>query len=80
MFVDVEFRSQGVGGSLVDLAIQHVREHLNVTGIYLSLESGNQPARRLYESRGFRVWGVEPQAMSDGQNFFDEDHMVLSLP
>lgn len=79
MFVDVEFRSQGVGGRLVDLAIQHARNHLNVTGIYLSLESGNEPARRLYESRGFHVWGVEPQAMSDGKTFFDEDHMVLSL-
>lgn len=79
MFVEPEYRSKGVGGRLVDLAIRHAREQLNVTGIYLSLESGNHSARRLYESRGFRVWGQEPQAMYDGKNFFDEDHMVLDL-
>ena len=80
VFVDSEYRAQGLAGKLIDLAIQHAREKLGVKAIYLSVESTNRAARKLYESRGFRVWGVEPMAMFDGERFYDDDHMVLNLP
>jgi RimJ/RimL family protein N-acetyltransferase len=77
MYVDVEWRKSGVGAKLVDLAIHYSKNHLQVTGVYLSVEANNASARRLYESKGFKVWGTEPKAMAIDGKFFDEDHMAL---
>lgn len=77
MYVDADKRKSGVGKRLVELAIQHARDHMRVAGIYLTVESNNFPAKRLYESKGFKIWGTEPKAMAAGESFFDEDHMVL---
>lgn len=79
MYVDTDKRKSGLGGQLVDLAVQHARNQMQVAGIYLSVESKNIPAKRLYESKGFKVWGTEPKAMAADGAFFDEDHMVLLL-
>ena len=79
MYVDVDSRTKGVGGKLLDLAIQHARNRMKVAAVYLSVEFKNIAAKRLYESRGFKVWGTEPRAMAAGGVFFEEDHMVLLL-
>jgi RimJ/RimL family protein N-acetyltransferase len=79
MFVDKDKRNLGLGGKLLDLAIQHARTEMRASGIYLSVEAKNISAKKLYESRGFRIWGTEPNAMSANNEFFDEDHMVLLL-
>jgi ribosomal protein S18 acetylase RimI-like enzyme len=79
MYVDTDQRGKGIGGKLLDIAIEHAREKMKVATVSLSVESTNHGARKLYESRGFKVWGTEPKAMrSDGQ-YYDEDHMVLSF-
>ena len=62
---------------LVDAAVRHAREQMGVAAVYLSLESGNDAARRLYESRGFVRWGTEPLAMGLDGDWRDQDHMVL---
>lgn len=79
VYVDTEHRGQGIAGRLLDAAIQHVRENMDVTMIYLSHDAASQSARRLYESRGFVRWGTEPKAMRIGAGYVDEDHMVLDL-
>jgi RimJ/RimL family protein N-acetyltransferase len=77
MFVDGGKRGAGIGGQLLDMGIHHAREKMGVVGVFLSVESGNCAARSLYESRGFKTWGVEPKAMHLDGAFFDEDHMAL---
>ena len=47
--------------------------------VHLSIEHGNVAARRLYESRGFEMWGVEPQAMKSDGEYLDEAHLRLVL-
>ena len=79
MYVDTDKRSLGIGSKLLDQAIEHARTRMKVVGIYLSVEIKNLPAKRLYETKGFKVWGTEPKAMSASGEFFDEDHMVLLL-
>lgn len=79
MYVDVAQRKAGVGGKMLEMTIQHARDRMKVSAIYLSVESENLGAKRLYESRGFKTWGVEPLAMADSGRFFSEDHMVLML-
>lgn len=79
MYVDLDQRNKGIGGKILDLAIQFARNEMKVDAIYLSVEAANGEARRLYESRGFRVWGTEPKAMRFENKFWDEHHMVLEL-
>lgn len=57
MYVDLDHRGNGIGGKLLDLAIEHARIRLNSKAVYLTVESGNSAALRLYESRGFQSWG-----------------------
>lgn len=78
MYVRPAHRGGGVGGKLVDRAIEHARS-LGLESIHLSIEVGNESARQLYESRGFEVWGVEPHAMAIDGRYLDEAHMRLAL-
>lgn len=78
MYVLPEKRHGGVGGLLVDRAIEHART-LGLESLHLSIENGNEHARRLYVSRGFEVWGVEPRAMLADGEYLDEAHMRLAL-
>ncbi len=79
MYVDESHRKSGVGGLLVDLAVDYARAELNVKAVFLTVESGNIAAKALYNSRGFKTWGVEPLALQSNGIFYEEDHMVLTL-
>ena len=57
--VDPDFQEQKIGSALTDHALSWMRE----AGIVVAMvetggDPGHAPARRLYESRGFRVWPV----------------------
>lgn len=41
----------------------------------LSVVADNEPALRLYASRGFVAWGTEPRALRVGPRRFDEVEM-----
>ncbi len=49
-------RRRGVGGGLLDELLRSVWDQAG-TGIWLEVRESNQPARRLYENRGFRQTG-----------------------
>ena len=79
MYVDLDQRNKGIGGKILDLAIQLARDEMTDNARYLSVETENDSARKLYESRGFKVWGTEPKAMRWDNKFWEEHHMVLEL-
>ena len=45
----------------------------------LTVTHSNEPARLLYESEGFRSFGIEPRAIRVGDRYYDKDHMVRFL-
>ena len=45
----------------------------------LSVVTTSLAARRLYHSLGFVVYGTEPRALKLGEQYWDEDLMVLDL-
>ena len=57
-------------------AIVHVKDKTSCVAIYLSVESTNIAARKLYESCGFKVWGAELKAKKIGLKFYDSLHML----
>ncbi len=79
VFVDVDHRRKGLATQLLDVAIHFAQNEMLVSAIYLSVESKNSSAITLYESRGFKIWGIEPRAMLRDGVFYDQAQMVLVL-
>lgn len=57
-FVDVHFRRHGVGGALMQKAVDWTKAR-NLPGIMLETQDVNVPACRFYENFGFRLYGFD---------------------
>lgn len=79
MYVTNDSRGKGVGKALISAALEKAKEIGGIEQIYLAVESTNEPAKRLYSSFGFEVFGKDIRAMKIEDNYYDEEHMVLFL-
>ncbi|MGH2388103.1 MAG: GNAT family N-acetyltransferase [Chloroflexota bacterium] len=79
MYVALEARGSGVGRALLERAIAEACRQPGLEQIALLVVSTNPAARRLYAACGFTVYGVEPCALKVGDQYFDEDLMILRL-
>lgn len=79
MYVAANHRRAGVGGALLDRAIELICRADGIEQINLSVMIGNRGARALYLSRGFEIYAVEPRAMKIDDTYYDDEHMVLYL-
>jgi len=77
MYVRTTHRRSGAGRLLVEAIIQAARQ--KVEQLQLSVVSTNQPALRLYQSLGFRQYGLEPHALKHNGTYSDEILMSLDL-
>ena len=80
MFVDHSRRGKGLGRALLTAVLERARKLPGLTQIRLTVSITQDPARKLYVSCGFRVFGIEPQAMCVNGEFVDEEQMVLPVP
>jgi len=79
MYVPAAFRGKGIGRALVLAVLEQARRRDGVDLVQLSVTDGNLDARRLYERCGFIVFGVEPRAMRDGDEYLAKVHMWCDL-
>lgn len=79
MYVSDESRRKGVGKALISAALEKAKGIEGIEQIYLAVESTNEPAKRLYSSFGFEVFGKDKKAMKIEDIYYDEEHMVLFL-
>ena len=79
LFVAPEFQGQGYGGRLIDEAIAHARQLNGVRQILLAVTAGNVAAGSLYRSRGFKCYGLEPDAILVEGKHYDMELMMLNL-
>ena len=79
MYVSPEKRGSGIGKALVVEAINKANDLEGVEQVYLTVVTTNQPAKKLYSSMGFKVFGTEKRALKLDDTYFDEDHMVLFI-
>lgn len=70
MYVKPEARKHGIGKELVLAALSIARLHPYTTIMQLTVTDGNQAAKKLYESCGFTIFGVEPFAVLVGENSY----------
>jgi ribosomal protein S18 acetylase RimI-like enzyme len=76
MFVEPEIQGRGLGKSLLLELIRKAKNCNGLEQINLTVVSNNEPAKKLYKSIGFQVYGVEKNALKFSGEYFDEDLMV----
>ena len=75
MYVDTENRRSGLARDLIRKAIERAKE-MKLEQLNLGVVSTNEPAKRLYESMGFKTYGIEKGYKMNGV-YSDDEHMVL---
>lgn len=79
VLVDQSQRGRGLARKLLEAVVVHARNSWALVQLNLTVNTENVAAKNLYESMGFVIFGVEPRAMRVGTQFFDEQHMTLTL-
>ncbi len=78
VYVRPQSRGKGVARALMQEIIRRARAISGVEQIIL-VASAHLPARKLYETLGFRSYGVEPRSLKIGTEYVDDVLMILLL-
>ncbi|MGA7123039.1 MAG: GNAT family N-acetyltransferase, partial [Polyangiaceae bacterium] len=79
MYVAPEQRRRGFASELVSTAIARLSAVGDIEQVELTVVIGAEPARQLYVTAGFRVQGLLRRAMKSGNDYFDEEELVIWL-
>ncbi len=79
MYVVPELRKKGVGKILIEEILRRTNNMKGLEQINLAVITKNEPAKNLYKSYGFQVYGTEKNAVKSNGIYLDEDFMVLIL-
>ncbi|PWW25574.1 ribosomal protein S18 acetylase RimI-like enzyme [Cytobacillus oceanisediminis] len=77
MYVTEQSRQNGIGKLLVGEALEKARAWDGVEQIHLAVMSENAPAKKLYSSFGFEVYGKERHALKIDGVYYDEELRAL---
>ena len=79
VYVSPDYRGQKISESLVKTVINHVKTIPGIEKIDLQVEANNIPAKKVYQSLGFKSWGVEKKCLKHNDQYFDQEYMSLQL-
>jgi ribosomal protein S18 acetylase RimI-like enzyme len=79
MYVAPGFGRRGVGRALIRHVVAAARREPGLEQLVLTVTQTNDAARGLYESEGFRSFGIEPRAIRVDGRYYDKNHMVRFL-
>ncbi len=79
MYVAPEYRRRGGARALIRHLVAAAKDDPGLEQLVLTVTHSNEPARFLYESEGFRSFGIEPRAIRVGDSYYDKNHMVRFL-
>ncbi|MBT2688418.1 GNAT family N-acetyltransferase [Bacillus sp. ISL-47] len=77
MYVTEASRQTGIGKKLIGEAVEKAWSWEGVEQIHLAVMSENEPAKKLYSSFGFEVYGKERRALKINGVYYDEELMAL---
>jgi ribosomal protein S18 acetylase RimI-like enzyme len=80
VYVSEECRGKGIGRTLLGELIGLVQLLPGMEQVALAVSRENAGAKALYESLGFEVYGCEKRALKIGDEYVDEELMVLYFP
>ena len=76
MYVDIDFRNQGIARALLEHLFQLIQKLEGLEQVQLSVTATNETAICLYESFGFEQYALEKRALKVAVNYLDEAFMV----
>jgi ribosomal protein S18 acetylase RimI-like enzyme len=79
MYVSAQVHGEGVGTLVLDETIRAAKQMDGIECLFLMVAADNLPAVRLYHSRGFRAYGIEPMSLKDNGEFVREFMMMKKL-
>jgi ribosomal protein S18 acetylase RimI-like enzyme len=79
VYVRENCRGQGIGRALCLALLERIKTLPGLEQVILTVSSHQVEARALYRSLGFEAFGVERAALKIGEQYFDEEYMVLRL-
>jgi ribosomal protein S18 acetylase RimI-like enzyme len=79
MYVAPHVRRRGVGAALLGALIGHARSLPGLEWLQLGVGVHNEEARALYQTHGFRPWGIDRDALRVDGRSVDELRMRLRL-
>ena len=79
MHVAAEQQGNGYGRTLLKQALERARQLPGLKLVQLSVTTTNEPAKTLYASFGFEIYGRAPQAMFVDGEYIDEYLMALKV-
>ena len=77
VYVTEAWRGKGIARVLLSEVIERARAKPELEQLSLAVAAGQHSAKHLYESLGFEVYGREPRAIKFGNDYIDEELMVL---
>jgi len=79
LYVQAEHAGQGLARALMQALLAQAQQD-GIESLVLTVTQGNAAATALYESLGFKTFGVEPDAVRLGSVHLSKQHMVWHLP
>jgi RimJ/RimL family protein N-acetyltransferase len=79
VYVQREWRQQGVGRLLLSEVVRLARTIPGLEQIHLAVATDQAAARRLYASFGFEPYGRDVHALKLGDAYVDEEMMMMEL-
>ena len=79
MHVAAEQQGNGYGRTLLKQALERARQLPGLKLVQLSVTTTNEPAKTLYASFGFEIYGRAPQAVFVDGEYIDEYLMALKV-
>ncbi|MGA8594111.1 MAG: GNAT family N-acetyltransferase [Bryobacteraceae bacterium] len=79
VYVTPSHRGRGVGKALLQAALNRLKAHVDVRQINIAVTTTQESAQRLYRSIGFESFALERDSLKVGDEYVDEQWMVLRL-
>ena len=79
VYVTAFYRGRGIARALIAAVVAELKSDPTCEQLLLSVGTFNHAARAAYRAMGFIPFGVEPRALRSGDEYIDEEHMVLML-
>jgi ribosomal protein S18 acetylase RimI-like enzyme len=79
VYVAPEVRGRGIARALLQQVIAYAQTSPGLEQILLAVATTQVAARCLYRSLGFEVYGVQPRALKLGEQYVDEELMMIDL-
>jgi ribosomal protein S18 acetylase RimI-like enzyme len=79
VYVTSAQRGKGLGRALIEALLEKAKRDATLEQILLAVATVQTAAGDLYRSCGFESFGIEPNALKVGEEYVDEDHMILRI-